>query len=346
MTRDEPTRVNCEEVPSPATGRVPSEGAEIVTVVIPTYARANLTDRAVRSVLAQTYPAIELVIVDDASPVPYAVPGGEPRRGVAVRLLRLDANSGPGAAREAGRRVATGAYVSYLDSDDFWAPRFLDVLVTALRASPGAGMAYCASVARKGGNVVEVFRSGDPTCVQFLPTVLWSRPWATSSCVWRRSAVDAIGDWLPLRNWEDKEYDVRAGCHEVAIVHRAEALCFVQVDAPDRLSIRKPVEDARSFALAHLAIARNLERTAWRRDPEVWPRIVDLFLDASILCSAQGERSLMLQAITGAWRWSESKGRLAALIGVSSPVLFLGTRSFTLRVLRWLRRIDQSARNL
>ena len=119
--------------------RTEAAETDIVTVVIPTYARVELTDRAIRSVFAQTYPAVELVVVDDASPVPYMVPAGEPRRGMAVRTLRLPTNSGPGAAREAGRRIATGTYIAYLDSDDFWGPRFLEVLVSALRASPDAG---------------------------------------------------------------------------------------------------------------------------------------------------------------------------------------------------------------
>lgn len=314
---------------------MPPEETELVTVVIPTHGRADLTDRAVKSVLAQTYPAIELVVVDDASPVPYVASARELPRGVAMRTLRLERNGGPGAAREAGRKLAVGEYISYLDSDDFWAPRFLEVLVSALRSAPGAGMAYCASVGMSGAEAKGIFR-GDRAYDRFLPTVLSVRPWPTSACLWRRSVVDTLGAWLPLWSWEDKEYEVRAGCHDVAVVHSAEALCFIQLDAPERLSTGKHPEEPRSFALALLTIARNLEATSWRRDATVRPRIVFLLLTSSIHSAVQGERSLTCQTVKAAWRWSDRKGRLAALIAVC-PLLMLGRGAFLVRLLRWVR---------
>lgn len=322
---------------------MPSEKTELVTVVIPTHGRADLTDRAVKSVLAQTYPAIELVVVDDASTVPYVVSAGELPRGVAVRTIRLEKNSGPGAAREAGRRLAAGEYISYLDSDDFWAPRFLEVLVSALRRAPGAGMAYCTSLAMRGAEATGVFRGSDRACERLLPLVLWDRPWHTSACLWRRSVVDTLGAWLPLWSWEDKEYEVRAGCHDVAVVHAAETLSFIQRDAPERLSTVKRPEDNRSFALGVLAIARDLEATSWRWDLKVRPRIVFLLLDSSILCAAQGERSLACQTIRAAWRWSDRRARLAAMIGVCPLLMILGRRAFLVRLLRWVRGYESIA---
>lgn len=336
-TRDDLMSARQEGMPSAGPGHMPSGETELVTVVIPTHGRADLTDRAVKSVLAQTYPAIELVVVDDASPVPYVAAAGELPRGVSVRTLRLESNGGPGVAREAGRRLAAGEYISYLDSDDFWAPRFLEVLVSALRSAPGAGMAYSACLAMRGSDATEPFRGSDRACDGFLPTVLWRRPWATSACLWRRSVVDMLGAWLPLWSWEDKEYEVRAGCHDVSVVYAAEPLCFVQLDAPERLSNGKHSEDTRSFALALLAIARNLEATSWFRDATVRPRIVYLLLTSSIFSATKGERSLTGQTIKAAWRWSDGKGRLAALIGVRPLLVLLGRRAFLVRLLRWVR---------
>ncbi len=301
------------------------------------HGRADLTDRAVKSVLAQTYPAIELVVVDDASPIPYVAAAGELPGGGAVRTLRLERNSGPGVAREAGRRAAAGEYISYLDSDDFWAPRFLEVLVSAIRAVPGAGMAYSACLAMRGSDATEPFRGSDRACNRFLPTVLWRRPWATSACLWRRSVVDPLGAWLPLWSWEDKEYEVRAGCHDVTVVHAAEPLCFVQLDAPERLSNGKHSEDTRSFALALLAVARNLEATSWFRDATVRPRIVYLLLTSSIFSAGRSEDSLTCQTIKAGWRWSDRKGRLVALIGVCPLLVLLGRRALLVRLLRWAR---------
>ncbi len=207
---------------------MPADVPELVTVVMPMHGRTDLADRAVRSVLEQTYPSVEVIVVDDASAVPYVPPVQDVRQGMVLRTIRLERNSGPGAAREAGRKVAAGAYVAYLDSDDFWAPRFLEALGSALRAAPAAGMAYCTSIAIRDDRTAGVFRGSDKPVVQYLPMVLWDRPWPTSACLWRRFAVDLLGAWLPLWSLEDKEYEVRAGCREVKVAHVAEPLCFVQ----------------------------------------------------------------------------------------------------------------------
>ncbi len=314
-----------------------SDRTELVSVVIPTHARADLADRAVRSVLEQTYPAIELVVVDDASPVSYAPPVQDARRGIVVRTIRLEGNIGPGAAREAGRKAATGAYVAFLDSDDTWTPRFLETVVSALRAEPAAGMAYCTSLAVRDGQTCGVFRGSDRSVERYLPVVLWDRPWPTSACLWRRSVIEMLGAWLPLWSWEDKEYEVRAGCHDVKVAHVAEPLCFVQLDAPDRLSANDPSRDAEDFALALLSIVSNLERTPWCRDPIVRSRIVWLLLTSLILSAARPERSLAWPRVRAAWWWSDRRWRMVALIGASPLLLFPKWPGIVVRLLRWVR---------
>lgn len=85
-----------------------------VSVVIPCYDQAHFLGEAIESVLAQTYPAREIIVVDDGSPdntaeVAARYPG--------VRYIRQH-NQGLGAARNAGLRASTGGYVVFLDSDD------------------------------------------------------------------------------------------------------------------------------------------------------------------------------------------------------------------------------------
>lgn len=100
-----------------------------VSVVMPAYRAALTLERAVRSVAAQTRPPAELIIVDDASddatprfveelqdePWPFA-----------LRSLTLKENLGPGEARNAGWKIATGDWVAFLDADDEWLPRKLE----------------------------------------------------------------------------------------------------------------------------------------------------------------------------------------------------------------------------
>jgi glycosyltransferase involved in cell wall biosynthesis len=102
---------------------------------------------AIESVLAQTYPEWELILVDDGS---TDCEGARAAREWArrtterVRLVTYPekGNKGASAARNEGLRHARGAYVSFLDADDVWLPDKLRKEVAALRECPAAGMVY------------------------------------------------------------------------------------------------------------------------------------------------------------------------------------------------------------
>src|SRR5947207_15526114 len=91
----------------------------LVTTIIPVHNRPRLLGEAVASVLAQTYRPIEIIIVDDGSTddTPAVVDAMAARHPSVVRAIHQP-NAGPGAAREAGRRMARGEFIQYLDSDD------------------------------------------------------------------------------------------------------------------------------------------------------------------------------------------------------------------------------------
>jgi glycosyltransferase involved in cell wall biosynthesis len=90
-----------------------------VTVVIPVYNGARYLGDAIRSVLAQTLPAMEIVVVDDGSTDASAEIAAS--FGQAVRLVRQE-NQGVAAARNRGLRAANGEYVAWLDQDDLATP--------------------------------------------------------------------------------------------------------------------------------------------------------------------------------------------------------------------------------
>lgn len=105
---------------------------ETVSVIIPSYNRAHLIEKSVRSVLAQTYKNLEVIVVDDASTdnTEATVRSISDSR---VKYVRLAKNSGACAARNEGIRLASGAYIAFNDSDDQWTAekvrRQLDFLV-------------------------------------------------------------------------------------------------------------------------------------------------------------------------------------------------------------------------
>lgn len=107
-----------------------------ITVVIPTYNRAEWLPATVESVLQQTRPADEVLIVDDGSrddteTVCRAFPAP-------VRYVR-QANAGVSAARNRGVREARGEWIAFLDSDDLWDRAKLEVQMAAHAAAPEAG---------------------------------------------------------------------------------------------------------------------------------------------------------------------------------------------------------------
>ncbi len=105
-----------------------------VSVVIPTFERATTLGRALRSVLAQTRPPDEVVVVDDGSTDGTGELVGREFPG--VRYL-LQANRGVSAARNRGISAAGGEWIAFLDSDDEWRPEKLERQLAAVAAAPG-----------------------------------------------------------------------------------------------------------------------------------------------------------------------------------------------------------------
>jgi glycosyltransferase involved in cell wall biosynthesis len=94
-----------------------------VSVVIPCFRCAGVVGRALDSVLAQTARPLEIIVVDDGSGDGSADALRALQRAAGadrVRVLTLEVNRGPAAARNAGWRAASGEYVAFLDADDAW----------------------------------------------------------------------------------------------------------------------------------------------------------------------------------------------------------------------------------
>src|ERR1700676_4106573 len=101
---------------------------ELVSVVIPTFNSQQFITQAIDSVLAQQYPSIEIIAVDDGSTDNTVVVAREKLQRVMQRsqVPQLGVNQGPSAARNAGFRVANGAWVQFLDSDDVLMPHKIE----------------------------------------------------------------------------------------------------------------------------------------------------------------------------------------------------------------------------
>lgn len=111
-------------------------GQPMFSVVIPVYNNARYTARAVISVLRQTQPVYEIILIDDASRedefdrlCDYVQ---RCKSAVPVRLERLSENVGAGLARHRGANLASGTHVAFLDADDVWHQRKVEEVTRAI----------------------------------------------------------------------------------------------------------------------------------------------------------------------------------------------------------------------
>ncbi|MEJ2687508.1 MAG: glycosyltransferase [Gammaproteobacteria bacterium] len=104
-----------------------------ISVIIAVYNGGSTVGRAVDSVLAQTYPAKEVIVIDDGST--DHTPGVVRSYGSAVRYLRTE-NRGVAAARNSGAEIAEGNWLAFLDADDWYYPQRLEWHARIIRRHP------------------------------------------------------------------------------------------------------------------------------------------------------------------------------------------------------------------
>jgi glycosyltransferase involved in cell wall biosynthesis len=181
---------------------------------MPTYNAAQWVTDTINSLIAQTYPHFELIVVDDGSQddtVSLLRSKLSSDFANAWRIIELGGNRGPSAARNVGLRAATGSWVQFLDSDDFLAPSKFEVQ-----------MAHCAHASTDVSAVYSPWRQCYFDAGEFTFLGQLSQPHMNgrapimclvgndrplqSAGLARRSALDQIGGFdETLRFWECEE---------------------------------------------------------------------------------------------------------------------------------------------
>ncbi|KRC42506.1 glycosyltransferase [Oerskovia sp. Root22] len=173
----------------------------LVSVVLATNRGGPFLAEALASIAAQTYPHIELLVVDDGSPDPGEIQGLVASAGLGT-VLRLEP-SGVSAARNAGVRRSRGDLLAFLDDDDRWHPDRLRLTVEALVGRPDAVVGYCAmrTIDPAGEQVV----AADQRAARDARDVVRGRTGIMlPNLMMRRSAFDAVGGFDPAyRQGED-----------------------------------------------------------------------------------------------------------------------------------------------
>ncbi len=205
----------------------------LVSVIIPTYNRCAMVRQAIESVLVQTYRNFELIVVDDGSE------DGTAERltgyGSSVRIY-FQPRRGVAAARNRGVTHATGVYLAFLDSDDLWLPRKLEVQIAFMQKRPSVEICQTEEVwIRHGARVNpkkkhrkpsgEIFRASLELCLV-----------SPSAVMMKRDLFDTLGGFdETLPACEDYDLWLRvARSHAVPLI--TGPLVIKRGGHPDQLS--------------------------------------------------------------------------------------------------------------
>ena len=211
-----------------------------VSVVIPLYNKESTVERAIRSVLAQTFQDFELIVINDGSTDrgPEVVAAIEDPR---IRLLH-QSNAGVSAARNRGIDMANAGLVAFLDADDEWYAGFLSAITDLHQRFPLAGLYATRYEITDGSN-----HSPVPSRARGIPAPPWSgiipnfykttvgMVFTSAAVVKREAAIEAGGFDTALHIGEDLEMWFRiARDHPVAFSSVVAVLWHTEASDPSR----------------------------------------------------------------------------------------------------------------
>lgn len=187
-----------------------------VSVVISTRNRPDWLRKALDSALSQTYPPMEIIVIDDASEDSHAYAGVDTLLDPKVRYVRNEHPLGPGGARNAGIYLARGELVAFLDDDDEWLPEKLEKQVREFVQDPEVGAVYCHRKLRdtKTGSVYSPSNTHFASGWILAEQLVVDHTGPTSTYVVRRDCLLNVGcfDTL-LRGREDWDLTIRLSEH-------------------------------------------------------------------------------------------------------------------------------------
>jgi len=236
-----------------------------VSVIIPYYNRARFIDECLASVLAQTRPADEIIVVDDASEA--AQRRHLDRHLPLIRIVDQQRNGGVSSARNAGIRAATGDWIAFNDSDDIWAADKLATQIDYVTRHPDCdGVHSAISVFREDGRV-SVSQPVEPRLT--LEAALHDNMIRVQSLFIKSKAVRAIGGFDErLRCCEDDDFGIRLAAAGYKIDFLPAPLTRLRRGNYDHLfgDWRRVVAAKAKVAMRHRALLeREIGRGATRR---------------------------------------------------------------------------------
>jgi glycosyltransferase involved in cell wall biosynthesis len=200
----------------------------LVSVIIPTYNRANIIQSAINSAIAQTYKNTEIIIVDDGSNDATAdlIAGF----GNKVKFIYKE-NGGVSSARNLGIRKSSGELIAFLDSDDVWLPEKLEKQVSFFEQNPDFGMVLCdCFFMNESREITDRFsrRQNLPNDGYILEDVFQNPYLVPSSVLVRKEVLDEIGSFdEQISTAEDLDLHLRIAMnYKIALIAEPLVKCM------------------------------------------------------------------------------------------------------------------------
>jgi len=207
-----------------------------ITVVVPTYERRELLERALDSVQSQTVKPTRVVVVDDASPEPVAPSVSRLYNDLVVDVVRHDVNRGAAAARNTGVEATNTEYVAFLDSDDYWDAEKLEAQLKVFERND-VGLVYCDQYVVEPDGAIQPSGKDLPED-DVWPALLdgWTAP-NTSTLVFDRATFRNLGGFdTSLQSCQDHDLWMRLASQGIRVGVVDESLSYFARDADGRIS--------------------------------------------------------------------------------------------------------------
>ncbi len=229
----------------------------LVSVIIPTFNGARFLPDAIASIVAQRYPSLEIIVVDDGSTddtaaVVAALP-------VEVHYFKQE-NLGPAWARNRGIRDASGDYLAFLDVDDLFAEGAITALLDELLADEARDVVQGYSQVTEWVPETGTFESrGSPT---------ETFPYSIASGIYRRRVFDKVGLFDPsLFYGEDRDWFRRASEADVR-PHKIDAVTLIVRRHGQNMTEGKSLVELNTLRVFKLALDRKRRRAQTPNDPD------------------------------------------------------------------------------
>ncbi|UCF80061.1 MAG: glycosyltransferase family 2 protein [Acidobacteriota bacterium] len=167
----------------------------LISTVTPTRnpERLDTLTRAVRSILAQSYPRLEAIVVADGAKATH-VDELEKRIGDSrLRIVRLKEGRGTAVSRNAGARAARGEYLAFLDDDDEWLPNKIEVQMQLAAEHPEAALIFCDAYVVTEPEVLRFFEMSGFRGTTSLEEMCRNNFALCSTVIVKRAVIEALG---------------------------------------------------------------------------------------------------------------------------------------------------------